>query len=91
LKVSASVKSEWGAFGSFVVTELCADTAMKRRAIRMQNAICDTSRWNPIEFYFRIPDELKNSFLKIYLRSPTFQKVTVKDFAIRIYEGEMNK
>lgn len=91
LKISLSVKSEWGAFSSFVVTELYADTAIKRRAIRMQNAICDTSKWNPIGFYFRIPAELNNSILKIYLRSPTFQKVNVRDLTLRIYEAELKK
>lgn len=85
LKISTSVKSQWGAFGSFVVAELYTDTTVKKRAIRMQNAICDIPGWNPIGFYFKIPATLKNSSLKIYFLSRTHQKVNLKDFYMEIY------
>jgi len=85
LKVSVMVQSQWGAFGSNVVTELLEDSIVKKRTIRLQNGICDIKKWNEIAFYFRIPINNADAMLSIYVDSPTRQRVSLKDFTLSAF------
>ncbi len=86
LKISARVKSTWGAFGATTEAELYDNNLIvKKRAIRMQNGICKTGNWNLIEFYFQLPPHSENLSLRVCFKSKALQQIEVKDFQIIAY------
>jgi len=86
LKITALVKSEWGAYNVFMITEFQQSDCVKKRSVRMQNGICDLNKWNKIEYYFKIPALYNPASLKIYIRSSSLQNVMIRDFHCNIYQ-----
>lgn len=84
LKISSNVKSEWGAYDMFIGAELSNDSIIKQRMIRMHNGIMDVSKWNPVQFYFTVPQTSVNDTLKIFLKAPRNQMIDVKDFQLEV-------
>jgi hypothetical protein len=88
LKITAQVSSDWGAFGSHLVTELSDQGQLKTTRCRLQNArIKRYNDWNNIEYYFKIPVSTSPDAL-LSLRSETneTQKVLLKNVQIEILQ-----
>jgi hypothetical protein len=87
LKLSAEVKSDWGAYDTYFTTEvLQADSVAKKRAVRMQNGTCRIENWNRIEYFFHLDDLASNTGLKIYFETSAQQNIRIRNFNFSVLQ-----
>lgn len=87
LKLSAEVKSDWGAYDTYFTTEvLQGDSVAKKRAVRMQNGTCRIENWNRIEYFFHLDDLASNTGLKIYFETSAQQNIRIRNFNVSVLQ-----
>lgn len=82
IKFSLKELSAWGAFDSFIIARLDNDGHSKISRIRMQNGLSKNQEWNRIEFYFRVPEDLKSGSISLLAETKTVQDIFIKDVIV---------
>jgi len=85
LLVSTQVRSELGAFDTYLVTELQQGDRSKRTACRMQNGICERRQWNTIEYWFYVSAEFSQAQLTIGIETKGQQDIEVRNVNVKMY------
>jgi len=88
LRVTVQVMSDWGAFDTYLVTQVSDRDRDKRTACRMQNGICVSKHWNTIEYYYHIPQGFDAGQLSVFAETNCMQDIYIKDVTIRLLESE---
>jgi hypothetical protein len=86
LKITCQVSSDWGAFGSHLITEISDHGQLKTTRCRLQNArIKRYNDWNNIEYFFKIPASISSEAV-VSLRSETneTQNVVLKKVLLEV-------
>jgi hypothetical protein len=86
LHVTARVQSAWGAFDTWLVTELTFGEQQKRTACRMEHGACERGSWCTIEYYFRLSPEFEQGNLKISAETKSVQDIYIQDVTVRLLE-----
>jgi hypothetical protein len=85
LRITARVKSDFGAYESSLTTQLTTGGKVKQTDCRLQNGICKDGEWNTIEYYFRIPATSSGKVV-LYAETKASQDIYLKDVAIRLFQ-----
>ncbi|MEO6038918.1 MAG: hypothetical protein ABIQ93_10935, partial [Saprospiraceae bacterium] len=88
LRITAEVRSDWGAFDSHLITRLEAGGQTKETACRLQNGICEPKTWNTIDYYFRIPADHQQGKLTILAETKTQEDIFVKNVRVQLLTRE---
>ncbi|MCK6691820.1 MAG: hypothetical protein L6Q97_06920 [Thermoanaerobaculia bacterium] len=86
LRLTAQVKSAWGAFDTRLVTELSLNERRKRTACRMENGISAPQAWNTVEYYFRLPSEYDGGTLGFWAETNVLQDIYIRNIILVMLE-----
>lgn len=82
LKISSEIKSDWGAYNSFLISQFKDGKIVKTSRCRLQNAICKNGEWNKIEYYFEIPDKPIAGRVNLWATTTEAQDIYLKNVNI---------
>jgi len=82
LKISALVKSDWGAYDSHLITRLIDGEINKTRKIRLHNGLHKLKEWNQVGYYFKISGDMTNGTIEISARTASEQDIYLRDISI---------
>lgn len=82
LKISAEVTSDWGAFETWLTTELVQGEQKKRTACRMHNGICRLKDWNTIRYYFKAPPGYTGGRLRVFAETAIDQDIYIRNVRV---------
>lgn len=84
LKISMEEMSSWGAFDSFITTTLKQGDQTKNTHIRMHNGISKIGQWNKLEYYFLVPNPMKQSILTVIAETKTNQDILIRNMKLNV-------
>jgi len=88
LLISAKVLSAWGAYETKLSTRLDYGTESKQTDCRMQNGLSVNMEWNKVEYYFKIPSNIKDGRLSIFSETKVEQDIFIKDLSVKIINNK---
>lgn len=83
IQITAKVFSAWGAFDSYLITELTQDGEVKTTKCRLENGISKHGNWNTVSYYFKIPTGKSTGKLRVYAETRISQTIYLKDVEIK--------
>jgi hypothetical protein len=86
LRLSLQVKSEFGAFDTYLTTLLRKDEARKQTNCRLENGICERKTWNTIQYYFKVPADYENGLLSIFAETKSEDLIEIRNLHVQILE-----
>lgn len=84
LLVSAEIRSEWGAFDSFLTARFSDGDFSKKTAVRLQNGLSPVAggEWGPVAFQFKIPAGYANGRLEIFAETGSTQRIELRNLRV---------
>ena len=82
IKISAEVKSDWGAFDSFITATLEINGRKKETKCRLENGMSKRNHWNEIGFYFIIPKDTQDGQFSVGAITTSKQDIQLRNIAI---------
>lgn len=86
LKIGCKVLSPWGAFETNLILTLNYNGYTKTTSCRMQNGLSENMKWNPVEFYFKLPTASESGVINVSVETKIQQNIFVKDVSIKLLE-----
>ncbi|MBK6933118.1 MAG: glycosyltransferase family 39 protein [Saprospirales bacterium] len=90
LYLEAQVKSDWGAFDTWLTAGLTLGERRKRTACRMENGISAPQAWNTVAFYFRLAPGFDGGRFAFFAETNSVQDIRIRQVRLILLERKMN-